>query len=106
RGKLHTLLEERQRFFQGHFTLFQFLDNLFQALETIFKFGQVEKPLSYCIPFLPSEYRVKTVWLRRQWSSCDPPPASREACGNPAAALRLRAGLTAEGTTRIPKELH
>src|SRR5947208_9020394 len=75
----------------GHFTLFQFLDNLFQALETIFKFGQVEKLLSYCIPFLPSEYRVKTVWLRRQWSSCDPPSASREACGNPAAALRLRA---------------
>jgi|SRR6266849_832156 len=45
-GKLHSFFEERQRFFQGHFTLLQFLNDLFQALKALFKLWQKEELLA------------------------------------------------------------
>jgi len=44
-GKLHSFFEKRQRFFQWYFTLFQFLNNFFQALEALFKLWQGETPI-------------------------------------------------------------
>jgi hypothetical protein len=43
-GKLHSFFEKRQRFFQGHFTLFQFLNDFFHALKAVFKFWQGGTP--------------------------------------------------------------
>jgi hypothetical protein len=45
-GQLHSFFEERQRFFQGHLTLLQFLNDLFQALKALFKLWQKEELLA------------------------------------------------------------
>src|SRR5258708_2576835 len=70
-GELHSFFEKRQRFFQGHFTLFQLLNDFFQALNTLFKFWQREG--NSWSDFTPDEsdcYRVKTVTKRFRFLRC------------------------------------
>jgi len=40
RGKLHAFLEKLQRTFQWNFALFQLSNNIFETLNTLFKFWQ------------------------------------------------------------------
>lgn len=42
-GKLHSFLEKRQRLFQRHFALFEFLNDLLKSLNAIFKLWQVRE---------------------------------------------------------------
>ena len=44
-GELHSFFEERERFLERYISLLQFLNNLFQTLETFFELSQRVLPL-------------------------------------------------------------
>jgi hypothetical protein len=57
RGQLDPFLKELEGLLERHLTLFEFLDDFFQALEALFKLWQYARSFAYCNPHPPQEWR-------------------------------------------------